>query len=86
MAQSQIYKLHMYVRIRRKNVFCPTTTYVLHQQGNTAVSLDTLVLNNRDCHEESGNRIFCTSKHTLKQALLDKSQLKCSSNTVVILQ
>ena len=30
--------------------------------------------------------IFCTLKHTLKQALFDKSQLKCGSNTVVMLQ
>ena len=35
---------------------------------------------------KNGNRIFHTSKHTLKEDLLDKSRLKCSSNTVVTLQ
>ena len=46
------------------------------------VSLGMLVPNSR----ENGNQIFHTSKHTLKYTLLDKSQLKCTSNTVVTLQ
>ena len=42
-------------------------------------------LNSRDKYEENSNQIFHTSEHILKQDLLNKYQLKCSSSTVVTL-
>ena len=57
----------------------------IHLTG-THLSLDAFLPNIKDWHEKNGNRTFCTSKHTLKQTLLNKSQLKCSSNIVATLQ
>ena len=45
------------------------------------IPLDTLVSNSRDQQENNGDQSLCTRKHTQKYALLEKSRLKCTSNT-----
>ena len=46
------------------------------------VPLGTVVPNSRDQHEKNGNQILHTTKHTLKHTLVEKSRLKCTSNTI----